>query len=190
AMRRSRGSLLIVGLMVIQAGCGSGKTTVAVTISPTTGTVKLEQTLQFTPVVTGNSNTSVTWSVNNVTGGNASVGTVTTQGLYTAPANALNASSVTVAATSVADTSKSASATVTISSGATVTVFPTSGVSLQVGETYQFTDTVTNTISTSTQSTAVYWYVNGVQGGNSTTGTITTTGLYSAPSQIGSSTTY
>jgi YVTN family beta-propeller protein len=189
-MRRSRWSLLIVGPMVIQAGCGSGKTTVAVTISPTTGTVKLEQTLQFTPVVTGNSNTSVTWSVNNVTGGNASVGTVTTQGLYTAPANALNASSVTVTATSVADTSKSASATVTVSSGATVTVFPTSGVSLQVAETYQFTDTVTNTISNANQSTAVYWYVNGVQGGNSTTGTITNTGLYTAPLQIGSSTTY
>jgi YVTN family beta-propeller protein len=190
AMRRSLLSLLFAALAVIPAGCGGSKAVVAVTISPTTGTVKLEQTLQFSDTVTGNSDTSVTWSVNNVTGGNASVGTITTQGLYTAPANALNASSVTVAATSVADTSKSASATVTISSGATVTVFPTSGVSLQASETYQFTDTVTNTISNSNQSTAVYWYVNSVQGGNSTTGTITNTGLYTAPSQIGTSTTF
>src|ERR1700704_1123893 len=115
-MRRSLLSLLFAVLAVIPAGCGGSKSVVAVTVSPTTGTVKLEQTLQFSDTVTGNSDTSVTWSVNNVTGGNASVGTITTQGLYTAPANALNASSVTVAATSAADTSKSASATVIISS--------------------------------------------------------------------------
>src|SRR4030095_13260452 len=122
--------------------------------------------------------------------GNATVGTITTQGLYTAPANALNSSSVSVTATSVADTSKTASATVIISSGATVTVFPTSGVTLSPGETYQFTDTVTNVIDNSNESTAVYWYVNDTQGGNSTSGTITTTGLYTAPAQIGASTTF
>src|SRR5207249_928226 len=79
---------------------------------------------------------------------------------------------------------------VTIIPGATVTVYPTAGVTLSPGETFQFTDTVTNVIDTSNQSTAVYWYVNGVQGGNATTGTITTAGLYSAPTQIGSSTTF
>jgi DNA-binding beta-propeller fold protein YncE len=182
--------LLSLLLSAAVISCGGGSTTVAVTITPTTATVKLQATQQFTATVTGNDNTSVTWSVNSVTGGNATVGTVTTEGLYTAPANALNSSSVSVTATSVADTSKSASATVTISSGATVTVFPTAGVTLSPGETFQFTDTVTNVIDTSSQSTAVYWYVNGVQGGNATTGTITTTGLYSAPTQIGSSTTF
>jgi len=171
-------------------GCGGGSKTVAVTITPTTATVKLQATQQFTATVTGNDNTNVTWSVNSVTGGNATVGTVTTQGLYTAPANALNSSSVSVTATSVADTSKYASATVTISSGATVTVFPTAGVTLSPGETYQFTDTVTNVTNTSNESTAVYWYVNGVQGGNATTGTITTTGLYTAPAQIGAANTF
>jgi len=97
-------------------GCGS-TSVVVVTITPTTATVRLQATQQFTAVVTGNSNTNVTWSVNSVVGGNATVGTVTTQGLYTAPANALNSSSVAVTATSVADTSISATATVTISSG-------------------------------------------------------------------------
>ena len=77
-------------------GCGGGSSTVAVTITPTTATVKLQATQQFTTTVTGNSDTDVTWSVNSVTGGNATVGTVTTQGLYTAPANALNSSSVSV----------------------------------------------------------------------------------------------
>ena len=105
-------------------GCG-GSSTVTVTISPTTATVKLGQTEQFTAAVTGNSNTSVTWAVNNVTGGNASIGTITTAGFYTAPPNAVNASSVSVTATSVVDTSKSATATVTINSGAVVTDLPT-----------------------------------------------------------------
>src|SRR5882724_7775564 len=190
---KMRSLLLIAEILFLvpwQTGCHGGSSTVAITITPTTATVKLQQTQQFTTVVTGNSDTNVTWSVNSVTGGNATVGTITTEGLYTAPANALNSSSVAVTATSVADTSKSASATVTISSGATVTVFPTAGVTLSPGETFQFTDTVTNVIDTSSQSTAVYWYVNGVQGGNATTGTITTTGLYSAPAQIGSSTTF
>jgi DNA-binding beta-propeller fold protein YncE len=170
-------------------GCGGGSSTVTVTISPTTATVKLGQTEQFTAAVTGNSNTTVTWAVNNVTGGNASIGTVTTAGFYTAPTNAVNASSVSVTATSVADTSKSASATVTISSGAVVTVLPTTGATIAVGDCYQFSDTVTNLTST-TEPTAVNWAVNSVQGGNSTTGTITTTGYYCAPSQLGSSTTY
>jgi YVTN family beta-propeller protein len=181
-------ALLLWSALVV--GCGGGSSTVAVTITPTTATTKLQATQQFTAAVTGNDDTNVTWSVNSVTGGNATVGTVTTQGLYTAPANALNSSSVSVTATSVADTSKYASATVTISSGATVTVFPTAGVTLSPGETYQFTDTVTNVIDTSNQSTAVYWYVNGVQGGNSTTGTITTAGLFTAPAQIGASNTF
>jgi YVTN family beta-propeller protein len=193
ASSKNSGKLACLVSLLLSAAviaCGGGSKTVAVTITPTTATVKLQATQQFTATVTGNDNTSVTWSVNSVTGGNATVGTITTQGLYTAPANALNASSVSVTATSVADTSKSASATVTISSGATVTVYPTAGVTLSPGETFQFTDTVTNVIDTSNQSTAVYWYVNGVQGGNATTGTITTAGLYSAPTQIGSSTTF
>jgi hypothetical protein len=73
-------------------GCGGGSKTVSVSITPTTATVKLQATQQFTATVTGDDNTNVTWSVNSVTGGNATVGTVTTEGLYTAPANALNSS--------------------------------------------------------------------------------------------------
>jgi len=42
--------------------------------------------------------------------------------------------------------------------------------------TKQFTATVTNTTNT-----AVTWYVNNLQGGNSALGTISTSGLYKAP---------
>jgi hypothetical protein len=50
---------------------------------------------------------------------------------------------------------------------------------VQEGGTQQFTASVTNTTSS-----AVSWQVNGVAGGNSKIGTITSTGLYTAPDVI------
>jgi YVTN family beta-propeller protein len=188
-MRRLWFSAAITATMIWHSGCGGSKQTVAITISPTTATVRLAQTQQFTATVTGNSDTNVTWTVNGVNGGNTSVGTVSTLGLYTAPVNALNPSSVSVTATSVADTSKTASATVTIDSGATVTVSPSS-ITINAGDQFQFTDTVSNVVGNSTASTAVDWKVSDVQGGNSTTGTISQTGLYFAPQTIGSQQTF
>src|ERR1035438_5892155 len=76
---------------------------VAVSISPTSTAMLISGKQQFTAYITGTSNTAVTWST---TGG-----TVSTNGLYTAPATA---GTYTVTATSQADTSKSASATVTV----------------------------------------------------------------------------
>src|SRR5207302_9627902 len=59
-------------------------------------------------------NTQVTWQVNTVAGGNATVGTISTAGLYTAPGTVPSPATVTVTAVSVADSTRSASATVTI----------------------------------------------------------------------------
>jgi Zn-dependent metalloprotease len=83
-------------------------TGVAVSVTPTTATLATGATFQFTAAVTGSTNTAVTWT--------ATGGTVTSGGLYTAPASA---GTFTVKATSAADTTKSASATVTVTSGAT-----------------------------------------------------------------------
>src|SRR6266513_1988056 len=90
---------------------------VTVTISPTSVALAPNGTQQFTATVTGSSNTAVTWEVNDVTGGNATTGTVSTSGLYTAPATVPNPANVTVTEVLQADTTKSASATVTISNG-------------------------------------------------------------------------
>src|SRR5207248_9392556 len=60
-------------------------------------------------------NTAVTWQVNGVTGGNATVGTISSAGLYTAPAAVQSTTTVTVTAVSQADAITSASAQVTIS---------------------------------------------------------------------------
>ncbi len=78
---------------------------VVVTMNPTTATVQTGTTKQFTASVTGTTDTSVTWT--------ATGGSVSSNGLYTAPATA---GTYTVKATSVADTTKSASATVTVTS--------------------------------------------------------------------------
>jgi uncharacterized protein (DUF1800 family) len=68
----------------------------------------------FTATVTNSSNTAVTWSVNNVAGGNASVGTISAAGLYTAPAVPPSPATVTIKATSSASASSSGSATANI----------------------------------------------------------------------------
>jgi hypothetical protein len=60
----------------------------------------------------------------------------------------------------------------------TVTVSPIAA-SIQVGATQQFTATVTNGTSQS-----VTWSVNGVAGGNSTVGLVTSSGLYTAPAAV------
>src|SRR5579862_235416 len=57
-----------------------------VTIRPGYTTVGVNQTVQYTATVSGLTNTSVTWKVNNVIGGNSTVGTISQMGLYTAPA--------------------------------------------------------------------------------------------------------
>jgi uncharacterized protein (DUF1800 family) len=59
-------------------------------------------------------NHAVTWSVNGIPGGNASVGTVDITGLYTAPISAPAANVVKVTATSVADPTASQFATTTL----------------------------------------------------------------------------
>src|SRR5579862_1852805 len=51
-------------------------------ISPTTADLLTGQTQQFSTQITGD----VVWSVNGVSGGNSSVGTVDSSGKYTAPA--------------------------------------------------------------------------------------------------------
>lgn len=62
--------------------------------------------------------------------------------------------------------------------GLTVTVDPVA-VTIPAGSVVQITATVTGTKSS--KNLAVVWSVNGVAGGNSVVGTVTGTGLYTAP---------
>jgi hypothetical protein len=149
---------------------------ISVSLSPTSASIAVGATAQFTAAVQNATNTAVTWYVDAIAGGSSTVGTITTAGVYTAP---ITARSHTVTATSVADTADSASATVTVNglviSPATAVV-PASGAQ-------QFTAAIANVTST-----PVSWFVDQVAGGNATVGMISTTGLYTAPTTLGTHT--
>jgi len=93
------------------ASSSKGPQVVSVTVAPSTFTMGVGANEQFIATVTGSS-TAVTWQVNQIPGGNASVGTITPAGLYIAPVT-MPASGVTVTAIATADETKSASASVT-----------------------------------------------------------------------------
>ena len=97
-------------------------TTPAVAVSITTPTsaqtVPVNGTLAITAAVANTTNTAVTWTVNGVTNGNSTYGTITGTGLtvtYNAPAAVPATATFNITATSQADTTKSASVSVTIS---------------------------------------------------------------------------
>jgi Putative Ig domain len=273
-MGKSLRNRVLVGLLVLQAtwfaSCGGGGGTIAppvqtisVIISPSSSTLFTGKTQQFSSSVTGTSNSAVTWSVNGIVSGNSAVGTITSAGTYTAPMAPPAPNTVSVKATSVADPTRSASASVTLVSpvpvltsitpttlnagigastlvvrgtdftpqstvmlGATplsttfggdtrltalvpaaqsalagsfpvtvVTPSPGGGTStavnllllvvvevspqaqsLEVGQTQQFVGKVEGSANQ-----GIVWSVNGIAGGNSTIGTVDSSGLFTAP---------
>lgn len=132
---------------------------------------------QFSATVAGSSNTAVTWTVNNLPGGNATVGTISAAGLYTAPANLPMPAVVSVQAISAVDPSRTATANVTLESDVAVVVMPPTA-SIELGATQQFTGAASGSGS---PNSAVTWAVNGVAGGNATVGTVSVNGMYTAP---------
>ena len=146
---------------------------VTVGMSPTSATLQAGSGTQtFTASVSGSTNTGVIWSLSGIGGLTSSGNTA----VYTPPTS--GSGSATLKATSVADSTKSASAQVTVtapSSTVSVSISPTNPT-VQASASQQFTATVSGTTNT-----AVNWLVNGVTGGNSSTGTISSSGLYTAP---------
>jgi YVTN family beta-propeller protein len=101
---------------------------VSVSVTPNNSTIGVGQTFQFSAVVNGSTNQGVNWSVNNVQGGNSTVGTISPTGLYTAPAAVPSPASVAIRATSQVDTNRSGTVTATISAATQPTltsIFPT-----------------------------------------------------------------
>jgi hypothetical protein len=151
---------------------------VTVTLSGATS-VTLGASSQYAATVTGSTNTAVIWSVDGMNGGDASVGTISTQGRYSAPANEPPSSKVTITATSVADTSVSQNLVVTLNAPPPppkVALSLSGAAKVALGTSSQYVATVTGSANTSAT-----WSVNGVNGGNATTGSISASGLYKAP---------
>ena len=241
----------------------TSNTAVTVVLSGAADT-RLDASTQFTAQVSNTSNTAVTWQVDGVTGGSSHSGTISTAGLYTAPAQLPNPSQVTITAvsqasaaatgqitesiwnpvpkiTSVSATQSSPQSALALDvkgsafiSGAQLQVagntVPTTFVSstelqatlptpaaaitslavnvvnpnpgsissaimnaqikvvaiavsgapnTRLGASTQFTAQVSNL-----SNTAVTWQVDGIPGGSSSSGTISSTGLYTAPALL------
>jgi hypothetical protein len=178
--------LVLCAIVMVECDC-SGSTSspnppvVTVTVAPTSATVALGAVQQFQAIVSGSSNTNVTWEVNGVVGGNSTLGTIVPSAsgtaVYTAPATFPSQANVSVTAVSQANPLASSSAVVTLEDSIVVTVSP-NPVSVPAGA-QVFTADVSGS------SMGVAWNVNGIAGGNSTVGTIVATGtstaLYTAP---------
>jgi hypothetical protein len=153
---------------------------VTVSVSPTSAAIQINEsvqnTQQFLATVKNATNLAVTWEVNGVPGGSAEFGSISPSGLYTVPTAVPSANPVTVTAVSVADPTISGSAAVTITPGVVVSLLPVAPV-VSFGGTQQFSASVQNT-----SNVAVVWSVHDVnQGGPAATGTISSSGLYTAP---------
>ena len=90
---------------------------VSVSVGPGSGILTPSQTQQFTATVLGTANTAVTWSIS------PQLGSVSNGGLYTAPSSLATQQSVTVTATSVADSTKSASTQISLFVPVTLATF-------------------------------------------------------------------
>jgi len=163
--------LLLLFMIALLGGCGGGGSssgstppppTVSVIVTPATPSIGVGKTIQFSAAVVGTTNQNVTWQ--------ASAGSISTSGLFTAPTTA---GTVTITATSVASPSASATSQVTVTkgSGVALTVSPQS-VTLNFGAQQQFTASVTGSTNTGVSWTA-------------SAGSITPAGLFTAPSTVG-----
>ena len=121
---------------------------IRLTVSPQSTSLTPNGTRQFTATVQGTSDDEVTWSVDGVTGGNSTVGTITTGGLYTAPANL---GSHTVTATSAALTTYSVSASVSIINAPNGTVSMLTFHNDDVRDGANLSETVLNTSNVNSQ---------------------------------------
>jgi hypothetical protein len=165
------GALVLFILPAVVTGCGGGGgggTTIPIVvfISPSTANLSQGAAQSFTATVTGTSNLGVNWAVQEGAAG----GSITSMGVYTAPNKG---GTFHVIATSQADTSKSATATVTVAT-LVVLVTPPTNVLGPLGV-RNFTATVNTSLNT-----GVTWSVQEAAGGAITTG-----GQYTAPNTTG-----
>jgi hypothetical protein len=178
-------------------GCGGGSASVispppsapqppsvTVTVTPTTGSVLLGNSQTLGATVTNTTDTSVTWSVNNIPGGSPSMGTITSLGVYTAPTDLPSPASIEVTATSQADSSKSATAQITVTSDIAISVVPPNA-SIELGAAEAFYSAI---ISAGHPDKSVRWSLSGAACPVAC-GTVDLNGNYTAPGILPSTAT-
>lgn len=163
----------VVSLVWVLAGCGGGNSGAgfSFSVSPSDAIVVAGRTVAFRTIVTGAADTSATWTVE---GGPAN-GTVTSDGVYTAPATT---GRYRVIATSNADPTKTSTAMVQVVASVGIAVSgPGGGASgtVGVGSSLQLSATVTGSANQD-----VTWTVDGTNAGAVDAG-----GLYTPPARTG-----
>lgn len=160
--------VLLISLMMVACGGGGGiEGPVTITLSPPTVEVPIRGQQLFFASVGGTSNQAVTWTIQE-----GSAGGTMTDNIYTAPDTA---GTYHVIATSVADPTKSATATVNVVERPAVSLNRSTALTVTEG-TLEFTATVTGTLNTE-----VDWSIEEGSAG----GEITPDGVYTAPSTEG-----
>ncbi|WP_169709622.1 CAP domain-containing protein [Deferrisoma camini] len=146
-----------------QAGGSGGGTTLS--LAPAVSQVALGETVGFVLFSGADPVTDpVRWLVNGVEGGDATYGSIASDGTYTAPAGA-PPGAVTVRAELESDPTRFAEVTFTVSAPTTVSIAPAEAtVPLDGRETF--------TVTTEPAGQAVIVLVNGVEGGDTQVGTI------------------
>jgi N-acetylneuraminic acid mutarotase len=119
-MKRSwKGRAIAAAMAALLAACAADQPTpppppISVSLDPNSIIVCTTQTVQFTATVSNSTNGEVTWSLSGAGCSGATCGVISTTGLYTAPEAVPDPGLVTVTATSMADISKSAQASITV----------------------------------------------------------------------------
>jgi len=152
--------------------------TIVVNISPSHVQVSIGTEQQFSATVTGTSNTAVTWTLSGTGCNGNSCGTLSATGLYSAPGTVPTSPQIKITATSKADTTKSASATVTIIRPLVITISPLNSLVALKSQRHFFA-TVRGSLNGD-----VTWSVAGAGCSGSECGTITADGLYTAPASL------
>ncbi|HLJ24162.1 MAG TPA: hypothetical protein VKT71_08655 [Candidatus Acidoferrales bacterium] len=120
----------------------------------------------FTVPLNSNPSRVISWSVSGAGCSGAACGTITSIGVFTAPALPPSPATVQVVATPQADPAKAAFVSVSIALSIQISVSPSSAT-LALSAVQTFRATVTGA-----QDPSVTWDVNGIVGGNSIVGTI------------------
>src|SRR5437660_8169084 len=179
-------SLAICTYLISCSGTSNGSsgtpppTTSSVTVAPATVSLNKGGSQTFTATVNGTMDQSVFWEIVEATpkSGDSTHGFISNGGAYVAPTTVPG--NATIKAVSLADTTKSGTATVTIQAGPATSVLITGGSSsVSTFGSTQFIATVTGNLNT-----AVTWQVNGVNNGGPQTGAISATGLFKAPNSV------
>ena len=120
----NRSALLLLSVLVMfLGGCaeavfpgtgGGGTGLTALTVTPANGSIAGASTQQFVAKTGDGSTAAVSWSVNGMAGGNATFGTISSTGLYTAPEFPPAPNTITVAAVEVSDSRKTGSTGATL----------------------------------------------------------------------------